>query len=328
MAAVGPPVFVLGVGRSGTTLLRVMLDRHPELAIPYESFFVPQLARRHGGRVRLEAFLDDLGRLPALRAWGLVPADVRPRLREGMATAEAIAAVFEVYAARRGKPRWGDKTPLYMRHLPLLERLFPDAVWVHLVRDGRDAALSFLELPAGFSGRSWARPRTLAQFAARWRSEVAAARRLGRRAGERYLELRYEDLVREPQRELRRICEVAFLPWEPEMLEYPAANDVARIPEHRHLAEPPTPGLRDWRRQMSHQDALAFEQVAGDVLRDSGYELLDPGARYPTPRGRLELARFEALSRSWNAAAALYQRSPLWRRSHPPLPGPKPGRSP
>ena len=58
-----PPVIVLGVGRSGTTLLRVMLDRSSELAIPYESFFVPQLAHRHGRRPNLDDFLDDLGRL-------------------------------------------------------------------------------------------------------------------------------------------------------------------------------------------------------------------------------------------------------------------------
>ena len=79
-----------------------------------------------------------------------------------MTTGEAIAAIFETYAEHEGKPRWGDKTPLYMQQLPLLERLFPDAIWVHLVRDGRDAALSFLELPEGFSGKTWALPRTAA----------------------------------------------------------------------------------------------------------------------------------------------------------------------
>jgi Sulfotransferase family len=314
-----PPLIVLGVGRSGTTLLRVMLDRHTTLAIPYESFFVTPLAHRHGRRPRLDAFLDDVGRFPQLREWGIAPDDVRPRFREGMTTGEAIAAIFETYAERQGKPRWGDKTPLYMQQLPLLDRLFPDARWVHLVRDGRDAALSFLELPEGFSGRTWAQPRTAAQFAARWRVEIVAARRLGRQAGGRYLELRYEDLVAEPERELRRVCEHASLPWEPGMLEYAGTSEVAQMPEHRNLAKPPTAGLRDWRDQMGREDALAFEQVAGDVLRSSGYELVEPGARYPTPRGRFELARFGALSRSWNATAAAYQRSPLWRRSHPPL---------
>jgi hypothetical protein len=70
---------------------------------------------------------------------------------------------------------------------------------------------------------------------------------------------------------------------------------------------------------MSREDALAFEQVAGDVLQGAGYELLEPDADYPTPRGLVELTRFAALSKAWNATAAAYQRSPLWRRSHPPL---------
>ena len=312
-----PPLIVLGVGRSGTTLLRVMLDRNSELAIPYESFFVTQLARRHGRRPSVGAFLDDLRRFPQLREWGISADEIGRRLRAGTTTGEAIAAVFETYAEQRGKPRWGDKTPLYMQHLPLLGRLFPDALWVHLVRDGRDAALSFLSLPAGFSGKTWAQPRSVAQFAARWRVEIEAARRLGRRSEGRYLELRYEDLVREPDRELRRICDFASLPWEPEMVDYAGTTEVAQMPEHRNLAQPPTPGLRDWREQMPPEDARAFEEVAGDVLRDSGYELVDPSGSYPTARGRLELARFQALSRSWNATAAAYQRSPLWRRSHP-----------
>ena len=314
-----PPVIVLGVGRSGTTLLRVMLDRSSELAIPYESFFVPQLAHRHGRRPRLDEFLDDLGRLRTLYDWGIAADDVKPRLREGMTTSEAIAAIFETYAERQGKPRWGDKTPLYMQQLPLLERLFPDAIWIHLVRDGRDAALSFLELPEGFSGKTWAQPRTVAQFAARWRTEIKAARRLGRHAGGRYLELRYEDLVAEPERELRGVCEHASVPWEAGLLDHTRISDTANMPEHRNLAQPPTPGLRDWRNQMSREDALAFEQVAGDVLHAAGYELLEPDASYPTPRGLVELARFTALSKSWNATAAAYQRSPLWRRSHPPF---------
>jgi len=314
-----PPLIVLGVGRSGTTLLRVMLDRNSQLAIPYETFFVPQLAHRHGRRPQLDKFVEDVGRLRTLYDWGITPEDVRPRLHDGMTTREAIGAIFETYAERQGKTRWGDKTPLYMQQLPLLERLFPDARWVHLVRDGRDAALSFLELPAGFSGKTWAQPRTVAQFAARWRTEILAARRLGRHAGGRYLELRYEDLVADPEREVGRVCEHAALPWEPGMLDHTRVSDAANMPEHRNLAQPPTPGLRDWRSQMSHEDALAFEQVAGDILRSAGYELLEPDGRYPTTRGRLELARFAALSRSWNATAAAYQRSPLWRRSHPPL---------
>ena len=146
-------------------------------------------------------------------------------------------------AERQGKPRWGDKTPLYMSQLSLLDRLLPDALWVHLVRDGRDAALSFLELPEGFSGKTWAQPRTPAQFAARWRTEIRAARRLGSRAGGRYLELRYEDLVAEPERELRRLwdwyapmvpyyIERAFTPEVPRWWKWRQARVTGWTPRH------------------------------------------------------------------------------------------------
>ena len=160
-----------------------MLDRNPALAVPDESYFVPQLARRHRGVVDAEAFTDDLRRLPTLAEWGLPPDSVAARLRPGMTTGEAIAAVFEAYAAARGKPRWGDKTPLYMQYLPLLEALFPTALYVHLVRDGRDAALSYLAVPEGIMTAGWGHPRDAAGFACQWATEIRAAQDLGRRVG-------------------------------------------------------------------------------------------------------------------------------------------------
>jgi len=166
---VTPPLLVLGVSRSGTTLLRVILDRSPGVAIPDESFFIPLLARRHGRTVDAERFVDDVARIPTIRAWGVSPDDVASRVGSGMPTGDAIAAIFEAYAEHAGKPRWGDKTPMYMRHLALLERLFPTAQYVHLVRDGRDAALSFLEMPEGTFTRTWAHPSSAAQFACLWR---------------------------------------------------------------------------------------------------------------------------------------------------------------
>src|SRR3712207_2484896 len=179
----GPPLLVLGVRRSGTTLLRVMLDRSSELAIPDESYFVPQLAERHRAPVDVEEFVEDLRRVRTLADWGVEPERVRERLRAGMTAGEAISAIFETYAADRGKSRWGDKTPMYMQYLPLLERLFPGALFVHLIRDGRDAAVSFLSMPEGVVTRTWAHPASAGDFACQWRTEVEAARALGTRVG-------------------------------------------------------------------------------------------------------------------------------------------------
>jgi hypothetical protein len=293
-----------------------MLDRSPGIAIPSESVFVPLLARRHGKTVNRGRFLDDLSRLPKFREWGLTPDDVAPGIRTGMPTGEAIAAIFEAYAQAAGKPRWGDKTPLYMQHLDLIAGLFPDALYVHLIRDGRDAALSFAQMPEGTFTRTWAHPGSPVEFACRWRQEVRAARALGRRVGEdRYLEVRYERLVREPDEELRGICDFAGLPYEREMLEYAGAVDVSEKPHHRGLLDPPRADVRRWREQMDESDAEGFDSVAGDLLRELGY----PATASSSRRAAVTRGWYAARLAAWNAAASVVQRSPLWRRRHPVL---------
>ena len=314
------PLIVLGVSRSGTTLLRVMLDRSPGIAIPDESFFVPLLARRHRRSVDPGRFLDDLSRIPTLRAWGLEAEDVAPLLHRQMSCGQAISAIFEAYAAKVGKARWGDKTPMYMRHLGLIERLFPDAQYVHLIRDGRDAALSFLEMPAGTFTRTWAHPRKTSEFACLWRREVRDARALGQQVGTgRYCEVRYEDLAATPSPIVESICDFANLAFEPAMVEYSGVVDVSEKPHQQRLLQPPTAGVRSWRRDMSLGEARAFEEVASDLLAQLGYELLDPPPRSPTARARAARGWYSARLAAWNATASAQQRSPLWRRRHPPL---------
>ena len=308
------PVIVLGVRRSGTTLLRVMLDRNAELAVPDESYFVPQLARRHRGRVDADAFVDDLRRISTLVEWGLAPDAVAARLRPGMTTGEAIAAVFEAYAAERGKPRWGDKTPLYMQHLPLLERLFRETRFVHLIRDGRDAALSFLAVPQGIMTEGWGHPRDAAGFACQWATELRDARALGGRVGaDRYLELRYESLVGDPAAELRRVCAFAGLDYDDAMLGYVGETASARKEHQQRLNEPPRVGVRDWSTEMTAEAVEAFEAVAGDLLAELGYAVTAPG------RDRAKLATYRAQTAAWRGVGAVTQRSPLWRRRHPVL---------
>jgi Sulfotransferase family len=295
-----------------------MLDRHPALAVPDESYFIPTLAARHRGLLDASRFCDDVARISTLRDWGVRPADVGARLRPGARTADGIAAIFEAYAAARGKPRWGDKTPMYMSRLGLVDRLFPDALLLHVVRDGRDAARSFLEMPAGLVTESWAHPRDVAGFACQWRTEVRAARALGRRAGpERYLELRYEELVADPEDALRAVSAFAGLEFDAAMLDYPGTVDLAAKPHQARLAQPPTAGVRDWRTEMAAADVAAFEAIAGDTLAACGYEAADPGP--PGAAARARLAWYEARVGTWNAAGTAVARSPLWTRRHPLL---------
>ena len=313
----GPPVLILGVRRSGTTLLRVMLDRHSQLAVPDESYFVPQLADRHLRRIDADDFVDDLRRLNTLAEWEVPLDQVRARLRDGMPVGTAIATVYAVYAEARGKERWGDKTPMYMQNLRLLERLFPDARFVHLIRDGRDAALSFLAMRRGIVTETWMHPRTAADFACQWRTEVAAARRLGRRAGGRYLEVRYEELVADVGGVLRRICGFADLAYEPAMADYAGNVDVSAKPHQQRLMQPPTQGVRDWRTQMARPDVEAFEHVAGDLLRELGYDTSHSAGA----GGRARAGWYAARALAWRGSSFGLRRSFLWRRRHPVLRG-------
>ena len=313
----GPPLLILGVRRSGTTLLRVMLDRHSQLAVPDESYFVPQLADRHLRRVDPDDFVDDLRRLNTLTEWDVPLDEVRDAspsttCRSGRRSRPSTRST----PRQRGKARWGDKTPMYMQNLRLLERLFPDALFVHLIRDGRDAALSFLEMPRGLVTETWMHPRTPADFASQWRTEVAAARRLGRRVGPRYVEVRYEELVADV-----------------------GGGAATHLRVRRAGVRAGHGGLRGQRRRLG-EAAPAAAHAAAD-LRCAGLADADVARRRrrvrarcgrsaararlrdvrsrTTAAGRLRRASYASRALAWRGASFALRRSPLWRRRHPPL---------
>jgi hypothetical protein len=302
-------VVILGVSRSGTTLLKAMLDAHSQLAIPTESYFVPQLWDRHGERPDPDAFVADLRRLSRLREWGVDPDDVGRRLPAEPTFAEAVQAIYLDYAEARGKPRFGDKTPLYMQHLDVLPRAFPDARYVHIVRDGRDAALSLLAMTRA-PRFNLARPRGVGDFACAWRREVRAARRFGREHA--YFELRYEDLVAEPEARLREVAAFVGLEFESGMLEYHRREDPALYADHPRLAEPPVPDTRSWRNELRPRDTELFEAIAGDLLSELGYDRAHPrpGRR---ARAAAERAAYSARAAVWGTVLPLVRRSPAWR---------------
>ncbi len=212
------PLFIVACDRSGTTLLRLILDRSPQIAIPLESMFLADFAPRRGryGDLATDAQFDqltaDIWRHPKVREWALTE---RPPGRDGRTGDEAyraaIAAPFEAYARERGKRRWGDKTPYYINCVDEIFRVFPDALMVNLVRDGRDVCLSLLSVPFG--------PANVWAAAHQWRDAVVAGDAATARYGDAVMTLRYEDLVSEPEAQVARVCEFAGIPFEHAMLE-------------------------------------------------------------------------------------------------------------
>ena len=227
----------------------------------------------------------------------------------------AIAAVFSAYAAKHGKPRWGDKTPMDMRHLALIDRLFPAAQYVHLIRDGRDAALAFLDLPAGVVTKTWAHPRSAAGFACEWRTGSA-------REGSRYVSVARATSKSSTTTSSRALSRPsAASASSPVYLSShrcsstPEKVDISAKTQHQRLRQPPTHGVRDWRTQMAKDDIAAFDRIAGDLLAELGYE---GGGRQPARTVPSE-AWYRLRMGAWNVAAYATQRSPLWQRRHPRL---------
>ncbi len=261
------PFFVVGCPRSGTTLVRTILDGHSRLSIPPESHFVVALARR--GR-RGAATLDDIMAHPAFRAWNADAEALRRWVDAAFPTSyrELVSAVFDWYAVDHGKHRWGDKTPGYVSYLPQLLRVFPDAQFVHVVRDGRDVAASLAE-------QAWGPERPVIG-ALWWRRKVSAGRRAGARMGTgRYIELKLDDLIIDPETKVRELCDFLGEQFQQNMLEFPARARTLFAEDDKvteHVREPLTTGLRDWRSGMSVREQRAVEALCHRQLVRLGYE--------------------------------------------------------
>lgn len=292
-AAHEPPMpFIVGVPRSGTTLLRLMLDAHPLLAIPPETGFLSIAAQMPpDSRAAREAFASALVAFPPdAPAWGdfgIAEDAFRDRLYQldSFTPADGFRLFYRMYAARFGKPRYGDKTPLYAQQLVSIESILPEARFIHLLRDGRDVAISLR--------RQWFSPGESIETQARyWRDVIVAARVQGRQV-RNYLEVRYEDLLRDPAIVLGRIAAFTDLPFHDAMLRHHefAAERLAehgerRRPdqsivvtrEQRAAQQRTTRGPLDdrwiggWREKLSADEQARYLSVAGELLAELGYE--------------------------------------------------------
>ena len=269
--------FIIGSGRSGTTLLRAMLDSHPEMAIPNESYFTAELATVRDRYEKatgfdVEAFLVDLLKYERFHRWEIGEETIRKRLAVEAPSdyASAMRVVYACYAEMNGKLRYGDKTPRYVEYVGVLAEVFPESLFIHIIRDGRNVACSYLDAEWG--------PGSVEEAAQMWAYRVAAGRTGGSQLGaDRYMEVRYEDLVERTDLELRRVCDFIDLGFDPQMERYFERADDLRKGEHRphrhrRLSLPPTKNLRDWRSELSHDDVRRYEEIAGALLSELGYE--------------------------------------------------------
>lgn len=257
------PIVLGGCGRSGTTLLRIMLDSHPRICCGPES----SVFRRRA--LDPDALAD---------RFGLARGEVRA-IDDAAASRPAFIEAFAALCLRdAGKARWAEKTPRNISRIGAIFRFFPEARFVHVLRDGRDVACSLRTHPrhAVVDGRlvpldTW---KPLAACARRWRDDIECSRPWW--SDPRLHTLRYEDLVRNPEAELRRLMLFLGEPWDDAMLA-PAAGGSSSRDATRFAQNPEAIGavnpssIGRWQRDLDASDRRIFKRIAGPLLIELGY---------------------------------------------------------
>ena len=261
------PIFVGGAQRSGTTLVRAMLDRHPNIACGPELRVIPALA---GFSTQTRGLVGS----KLIQHYG-VSSDTFDDI-----FAEMITSFLEPYRNFRDKPRIAEKTPSNILHFPELARFFPDARFIHVIRDGRDVVSSMLtmEWSDTNTGQPMESTRDPALAAASWAHHVSAGR-AAEKSGLPLLALRYEDLIARPEETLKTLFEFLGEPWSEDALSFHEGEYVKA-----GIAEASAPQISQplyghavgrWRHDLTIDAKDAVKKQAGDLLQELGYATND-----------------------------------------------------
>lgn len=284
------PIFphIVGVPRSGTTLLRLMLDAHPDMAIPPETHFIGAASTAKDGQALLDHISTDNNHTKKiLTGWhNLNIKDVS--LPQDCSVSDAYNLIYQTYAKSLGKSRWGDKTAINIWNVDLILSLIPNSFVIHIIRDGRDASQSWTET---IYHKTAINPETMKEQAQYWVDAITKARKDA--VSGRYMEVRYEDLVADPQLVIEKIdAAIGLVPHIAQMShhEYAATrlddevampiidgkpmSDHARKDMTKMLKDPPTTErIGRFRKDMKQEDIDIFNATAGSLLTELGYKL-------------------------------------------------------
>ena len=284
------PVFVLGCGRSGTKFLYHTLLSAGGFAVYHtESNAFNLLGLRFGNlkhRASRRRLLDAYYQSKLFERTGLQPADIEERVMNDCRNAgDFLRIVMEAIAHQQGEPRWAECTPLHLLYLPLIKKVVPDALVIHIIRDGRDVTAS-LDRIGWFPPFPWDRSRALLVPAIFWRWIVSKGRRYGQAMAADYMEVHYEDAVLHPRETLARISQFIEQDLDYDRIQRVGLGSLkdpnSSFRGDGREAEAQTIGR--WKK-FTPEQISGIESLIGDLLTATGYELATPKAelrRSPT----------------------------------------------
>lgn len=276
------PFFIVGSDRSGTTMFQIMLNAHSKLYLPKESWFMSDLLDSYPvdevlNEQSVTEVIDLVTSHWRWKEWNL-DSDELSQLIEKLSDpklSDLIQTIFNQSLSQSGKVRWGDKTPGYVTEIDRIHKLFPNAKFVHLIRDGRDVNIS-LKRTRWRGDATW-------DIAKYWADSVEQGCSQGRQLpSELYMELSYETLVVDTENSLRKVCDFLNEDFELPMLDFYKVAD-KYLPKNRdttHLAKtkrPPSKSdIQRWKNEMSSLQIFIFECIAGKVMKEVGQQTYFP----------------------------------------------------
>lgn len=274
------PVFIVGAGRSGNTLLRKILCGSRDLYIPPETYVLgscvadferysflgwPTVCRIVLSRF---AFSPDFDTFPNPLLGGLYQKLCSAPEQEK--SCAHIIDSFYKYMAETAKPsavRWGDKTPHNVFHLESIDSVFPKAQYIHIIRNGYDVVASYMKM---------GRYDDPADAAERWATAIRKCRDFGRDRVSRYTEVRYETLVAAPYEVTASLCDFLGLRYSPDILDKPPApeelGDVDRREHYGSVMKPITgDSIGKGRKSLKDEEIARIEPIIAPLMKDLGY---------------------------------------------------------
>lgn len=280
------PILLFGMDRSGTTLLTMMVGSHPSIAVPLSTTgmwynFYNKLSSDYSNlnnEQSLRRLVNDILLQERISYWksDLDLDRIMDKCKIGDFSS-VIAAFYNEYARQCEKPLWANSDIAHLDNMHVANAWFPTAKFVHIIRDGRDVALSHKKYPYGAGN--------ISECARAWRFRVQQNLRMGAMLGSaRYKTVYYEDLVQNPEKTIQIICDFLGVQYSNEVLDYAKTVD-SRVPNHRlwlwpDLKKSPQPSnCYKWKKSMSQAQRLIFEDIAGPLLKELGYETLEKGRK-------------------------------------------------
>lgn len=274
------PIFIVGMNGSGTTMLADSLGHHPHLyMLPHESKVLPyhlQHQGRFGDLNTLAArrkFSDTLGRAkPYWQSNGKKNVVLQNEELNDPGFAGVVNALYHHLAKRHGKVRWGDKSPINTQHISALAVAFPDAQFIHIIRDGRDAAQSF--------HRRWGYAPLHTMI--RWKRVISEGRRQGVVLGsDRYMEVTYEEFTAHPEYVMRQVCTFLDIDFHDGVLN----SSMCYVDTSHELAGTGRIIVNSgkWCSYFTSRQIADMEMIAGDLLFSLGYSAMRHGNVDPHP---------------------------------------------